>query len=79
MPRLRPRPGVAAETVVDLARATGRYPTLLKQLAHTRTLVLIDHGASPEILKRAEHLTVTARFTTATELLPQDQPILFAM
>ena len=78
MLRLHPRPGVHGDTVADLAHASGHYPTLLKQLAHTRPILFIDHGDSTEILKRAKQLAVIAGFATTISPLPQDQPIMFA-
>lgn len=78
MLRLRPRTGVPGDVLADLAQVTGHYQTLLKQFAHTRPIIFIDHGASAELLERAEQLAVAAGFEVSKYPLPKDQPIMFS-
>ena len=77
MLRLHPRAGVPGDTLADIARATGHYQTLLKQLAHTRSIFFIDHGDSAEILDHAVPLAKAAGFEVSTQQFDKDDPIKF--
>jgi hypothetical protein len=78
--RLNPRAGVHGQAIADLAKPTGQYQEILKQLDPKKfTISFIHREDSAEVLQRAQQIAEAAGFTTVAnpKPLPKDNPIMF--